>query len=86
MPEVTETDPFDPQKIFDDLMVRCRESKAWNIQCIVNENFVGLAPFDIIIEDGIFHCRVVAPTMKDAYIKVANCLPVIKFLKYKNGS
>jgi hypothetical protein len=48
----------------------------------VDESFVGYAPFDIIIEDGIFNCRVVAPTLRDAYIEVANKLPVIKFLKY----
>lgn len=81
MPEVKD-EPFNPKKIYNDLIARCKEAKAWYIRCIVDESFVGYAPFDIIIENGIFNCRVIAPTLKDAYIEVANKLPVIKFLKY----
>jgi hypothetical protein len=81
MPEVID-EPFNPKKIYEDLITRCKEAKAWYIRCIVDESFVGYAPFDIIIENGIFNCRVVAPSLRDAYIEVANQLPVIKFLKY----
>lgn len=81
--EIVEHDPFDPQKIYDELIKRCKGAKSWEIRCIIDEKWVGLAPFEIYIEDGIFYCRVVAPTLKEAYIIVANKLPVIKFLDYK---
>jgi hypothetical protein len=80
--DIIEQDPFDPKKIFDALIKRCKQAKAWEIRCIVDEAFIGPAPFDIYIEDGVFYCRVIAPTLKDAYVEVANKLPVIKFLKY----
>jgi len=86
MPEVVYEDPFNPKKIYNELIKRCRQAKAWNIRCIVDESWVGVAPFDIMIEDGIFHCKVLAPTLKDAYVEVANKLPVIKFLDYKDAS
>jgi len=86
MPEVILFDPFDPKKIFQDLMKRCKEAKSWNIRCIVDESWTGIAPFNIQIEDGIFNCQVIAPTLKDAYVEVANKLPVIKFLDNKNES
>jgi hypothetical protein len=79
-------DPFDPKKIYDALIKRCKEVKVWTIRCIVDESFVGVAPFNIIIQDGIFHCQVFSPTLKDAYVQVADKLPVIKFLDYKDGS
>jgi hypothetical protein len=77
-------DPLDPKKIFDDLMIRCKSAKVWYIRCIVDEAWTGPSPFTIIIENGIFHCRVISPTLKDAYVQVANKLPVIKFLDYKD--
>lgn len=79
MPNVIEADDFNPKKIYDSLIARCKQAKVWNICCIVDESFVGIAPFDIIIQDGIFICKVVAPSKRDALIKVANSLPVIKF-------
>ena len=84
MSEIIQFDPFDPKKIYDALIKRCKEAQAWEIRCIVDESFIGFAPFDIMIEDGIFHCKVIAPTLKDAYVLVANKLPVIKFLDRKN--
>jgi hypothetical protein len=77
-------DTFDTKKIYDDLIDRCKQARAWEIRCIVDESFVGVAPFDIIIYDGVFYCKVIAPTLKDAYIEVSNKLPVVKFLDYKN--
>jgi hypothetical protein len=82
--DIIEHDPFDPKKIFDSLIKRCKQAKIWEIRCIVDEAFTGPAPFDIYIEDGIFYCRVIAPSLKEAYVLVANELPVIKFLDYKN--
>ena len=84
MPEISEFDEFDPKKIFDDLMNRCKEAKEWEIRCIVDEAWVGNTPFKIKIEDGIYCCKVITPTLRDAFILVANSLPVIKFLNYSN--
>ena len=84
MPEIIEADEFDPKKIYDDLIKSCREVKEWDILCIVEESFVGQAPFKIRIENGVYHCSVVTPTLRDAFILVANTLPVIKFLNYRN--
>lgn len=79
MPKAIEADDFNPKKIYESLIARCKEAKAWYIGCIVDESFVGPAPFDIIIQDGVFICKVIAPTKRDALIMVANSLPVIKF-------
>ena len=84
MPEIIEADEFDPKKIYDDLIKGCMEAKEWEIRCIVEESYVGQAPFKIRIEDGIYYCKVVTPTLRDAFILVANSLPVIKFLNYTN--
>ena len=84
MSDVALFDPFDPKKIYDALIKRCKTAKSWHIRCIVDESFVGIAPFDIVIKDGIFHCKVIAPTLKEAYVLVSNKLPVIKFLKDNN--
>ena len=82
--KVTEFDPFDPKKIYKDLIDRCKAAKVWNIRCIIDESWVGVAPFDMMIEDGVFHCFVIAPTLKDAYVLVSNQLPVVVFLDYKD--
>jgi hypothetical protein len=84
MPSILEDDDFDPKKIYDDLIKGCREVKEWDIRCIVEESFVGHPPFKFTINDGIYFCRVVTPTLRDAFILVADSLPVIKFLNYTN--
>ena len=73
-------DDFDPVRIYKDLIKRCKQARTWDIRCIVEESWVGIAPFNILIVDGIFHCMVVAPTLKEAYMQVAEGLPVIRFL------
>lgn len=78
-------DSYDPKKIYQDLMNRCREAKAWNIRCIVDESWIGPAPFDIMIIDGVYHCRVIATTRRDAFLEVTDKLPVIKFIDDVNG-
>ena len=82
---IIEADEFDPKKIYQDLINRCKEAKAWYIRCILDESWVGFAPFEMWVENGIFTCRVVAPTRRDAFLEVANKLPVIKFLDDING-
>jgi hypothetical protein len=76
-------DPFNPKKIYDDLIKRCKEVRMWTIRCIVDEAWIGPAPFDMILEDGIFTCFVVTPTLRQAYMLVARKLPVITFLDYR---
>ena len=83
MPEVTYTDPFDPQKIYDDLIGRCKTAKEHNIKCIVDEawtGFRGPAPFTYTIKDGIYTCKVIATTTKEALLKVVDNIPVIRFI------
>ena len=82
MPEIIEADEFNPKKIFDALVERCKEMKSWDIRCIVDESWYinGIVPFNIKMKDGVYTCTVIAPTKKDALIKVADHMPVIKFL------
>lgn len=82
--DLGEKDDFNPKKIADELFKRCMAAKAWYIRCIVDESWTGISPFRIIIEDGIFHCMVIAPSLKEAYEQVSNKLPVVKFLDYKS--
>lgn len=78
--KVAEFDPFDPKKIYNDLIKRCKAVNRYEIRCIIDESWVGIAPFDMIIEDGIFICYPIAPSRRDAFLEVANKLPVIRFL------
>ena len=78
--EIIEFDPFDPKKIYNDLIKRCKAVNKYEIRCIIDESWVGIAPFDMIIEDGIFICYPIAPSRRDAFLEVANKLPVIRFL------
>jgi hypothetical protein len=80
MSEIIEDDSFNPKKIYADLIERCKEVKRWEIRCIVDEAWTGIAPFDMMIEDGIFICFPIASTKREAFIEVAVKLPVIKFL------
>jgi hypothetical protein len=41
-------------------------------------------PFDLIIKDGVFTCRVVCTTYTEAQTIVANTLPVIRFIEDPN--
>ena len=84
MPNIIEDDDFDPKKIYDELIKGCREVREWDIRCIVEESYIGHPPFKVRIEDGIYFCKVVTPTLRDAFILVAESLPVIKFLNYTN--
>ena len=73
-------DPIDPKKIYDELIERCKSIRMWEIRCIVDESWVGIAPFDMVIQDGIFICYVPAPSRREAFLEVVNKLPVVKFL------
>jgi hypothetical protein len=80
MSEVKFNDPFNPKKIYDDLIKRCKDAQLWPVRCIIEESWTGIAPFQMLIEDGIFTCFVIAPTKKDAMLQVMHKLPVVLFL------
>ena len=86
MPDIIEGDEFDPKKIYDDLLARCKDAKEWTISCVVDEVWYpkGVMPFDMKIVDGLYTCYVIAPTLKEAYVIVANTLPVITFVNYRD--
>lgn len=77
---IIEAEDFNPKRIYDALIKRCKSIKVWEIRCIVDEGWMGVAPFKMRIEDGVFICQVIAPTKRDAFIMAANKLPVIRFL------
>ena len=76
-------DPVNPKKIYDDLMKRCSEAQEFYIRCIVDEVFVmnGTMPFDMMIKDGIYSCRVIATSRKEALKLVSDTIPVIMFIQ-----
>ena len=87
MPDVME-DEFDPKKIYDDLIGRAKQAKSWYVCCYVHEEWTPRGvplPFDLSIRDGIFICRVVCTTYREAQTIVANILPVIKFIEDPDG-
>ena len=86
MPNIIEADDFNPKKIYENLIKRCKQAKSYNICCIVDEAFIfnGVIPFDMVIRDGMYFCQVIAPSLKDAYLLVANTLPVVTFIEYRD--
>ena len=48
--EIVEFDPFDPKKIYNELIKRCKQARTWDIRCIVDEAWVGVAPFNILLQ------------------------------------
>jgi len=86
MPEVVEYDPFDPKKIYDALIKRAKQAKAWYLYCYVDEMWVPKKPlpFELEIINGVFCCRVVSSTYTEAQTIVANTLPVIRFIEDPN--
>ena len=82
---LVQPEPINPKKVFDDLMKRCKQAQRWEIRCIVDEAWMGVAPFDMAIKDGIFYCYPIASSLKDAYVMVSDRLPVVTFLDYKDG-
>ena len=84
MPNAIEADDFNPKKIADDLMNRCKQAREWYIYCYVNEEWFPTGkpfPFSVQIENGIFTCIVICPTYREAQKMVADFLPVIKFIE-----
>jgi hypothetical protein len=87
MPNIIESDDFNPKQIYDDLIGRAKQAKAWYVSCYIEEEWMpkGEAlPFDLSIKDGVFTCRVVCSTYREAQTIVGNTLPVIKFIEDPN--
>lgn len=84
MPEIEQYDPFDPKKICDDLIKRAKQARAWFLFCYVDEAWMPpngmIMPFDLEIKNGIFCCRVIAPSKIAAQKLVCDTLPVIQFI------
>jgi hypothetical protein len=81
-------DDFDPKKIYDDLIIRAQQAKAWFVYCYVDEQWFPKGesiPFDLSIKDGRFTCRVICTTYTEAQTIVANTLPVIRFIEGPEG-
>ena len=84
MPEIIEADDFDPKKIADALFERCKQAREWYIYCYVEEEWAPIGkpfPFAVRIVDGIFTCRVICSTYREAQKIVSDFLPVIKFIE-----
>ena len=83
MPELEMWDPENPQTIYDDLINRCKNAKEYIIRCFVDESWVppkGKFPIDFVIIDGIYVCRVVSSSHREAMLQVVDNIPVIKSL------
>ena len=89
MPNVIEADDFNPKKIYDNLIKRAKQAQAWYVSCYIEEEWMPTGdplPFDLSIKDGIFTCKVICPTYREAQTIVGNTLPVIKFIEHPNES
>lgn len=83
MPSVIEADDFNPKKITEDLIERCKKAKAWYVYCYIDESWTGSIkplPFEMEIVDGVVGCRVITSTYTEAQKIVADNLPVIRFI------
>ena len=77
-----ESEDFDPKKIADEMIKRCLNAREWVIECYVQEEWFinGTVPFTIGMKDGIYTCKVIAPTKLEALKKVKEYMPVIRFI------
>lgn len=89
MPNVIEADDFNPKKIYDNLIKRAKQAREWYVACYIEEEWMPKGeplPFDLVIKDGLFICRVICVTYTEAQTIVANTLPVIKFVESPDES
>lgn len=79
---------FNPKKVYDDMMERVKQAKEWYVTCYIEEEWFPKGdplPFDLMIKDGVFTCRVICTTYTEAQTIVANALPVIRFIESPDG-
>ena len=88
MRDIIEADDFNPKKIYDDLVKRAKQAKEWYVSCYIEEEWFpkgDALPFDLYIKDGVFTCKVICPTYREAQTIVGNSLPVIRFIESPDG-
>jgi hypothetical protein len=83
MSNIIAEDDFNPKKIADEMIKRCLDAREWYIKCYVQEEWFinGVVPFTINMKDGLYTCKVIAPTREAAVKKVEEYMPVIKFVE-----
>jgi hypothetical protein len=83
MSDMIAEDEFDPKRIADEMIKRCLDAREWTIKCYVQEEWFinGVVPFTINMKDGLYTCKVIAPTKLAALKKVEEYMPVIKFIE-----
>jgi hypothetical protein len=83
MSNIIAEDEFNPKKIADEMIKRCVAAREWIIKCYVQEEWFinGTVPFTISMRDGLYTCKVVAPSKEAAIKKVEEYMPVIKFVE-----
>ena len=83
MSDMIAEDEFDPKRIADEMIKRCLNAREWTIKCYVQEEWFinGVVPFNISMKDGLYTCKVIAPTKLEALKKVEEYMPVIKFIE-----
>ena len=86
MSDMIAEDEFDPKRIADEMIKRCLNAREWTIKCYVQEEWFinGVVPFTISMKDGMYTCKVIAPTKLAALKKVEDYMPVIKFVEKDN--
>jgi len=86
MSDMIAEDEFDPKRIADEMIKRCLDAREWTIKCYVQEEWFinGVVPFTINMKDGLYTCKVIAPTKLAALKKVEKYMPVIKFVEDDN--
>lgn len=86
MSDMIAEDEFDPKRIADEMIKRCLNAREWTIKCYVQEEWFinGVVPFTINMKDGLYTCKVIAPTKLAALKKVEDYMPVIKFVEKDN--
>ena len=86
MSDMIAEDEFDPKRIADEMIKRCLNAREWTIKCYVQEEWFinGVVPFTISMKDGLYTCKVIAPTKLAALKKVEEYMPVIKFVEKDN--
>ena len=83
MSNIIAEDEFNPKKIADEMIKRCLDAREWIIKCYVQEEWFinGIVPFTISMKDGLYTCKVIAPSKEAAIKKVEEYMPVIKFVE-----
>ena len=84
MHNIVDSEEFNPKKIYDDLIDRAKQAKAWHVYCELEDEWilkVKSLPFDMRIKDDICSCVVICPSYKEAQTIVANTLPVVRFFE-----